>query len=485
MSEFSGSLAGKEEIYGERRRSGSLAQISAYAGTLFDRYGLALAVGTSVLLPLKLALMYCCFLPLLLLWNLASFGKLDAAWQLRTSPAAPLIFFMAAVVLSAPFGVNPARSLLGVVPMIFYATAIPAFRDVARRGHVLTLIFSLLIGQTISSFHSVLSESLSGIPEMFIGKVTESGQLAIVLPLAIGAAFYFDREDSNRKGSPRFLDIAWCLLNITLLVAFGFSKDLGLSSRTVFALGAMNLCSLTAASYRSTRTRNQLNQADVYRFRIISIVIPILTAALIVNLKRGPWAGVFVAAALLFFTLRRRLLAPFLALCLVAVFFEPVRDRLQHSSAHFYISGGRSIIWQIGGELATRFPLGLGYHNSRFLQQFSPEIPAQLKHFHSNPLNILVETGWIGLMMYSWWICSMIRAAFRQFGSKSPAGTIALGIGCSLVSWQVAGLVEYNFGDSEVVFIAYLACGLVCALGQLTSEEVAAKKRTAPDALSL
>jgi O-antigen ligase len=149
-----------------------------------------------------------------------------------------------------------------------------------------------------------------------------------------------------------------------------------------------------------------------------------------------------------------------------SVFITPVRERIFHSYDHFTISGGRSTIWRIGAELASEYPLGIGYHNSGILRQFAPEIPPELKHFHNNILNITAESGWLAGLIFLWFILSTCRFCLRQ--KTSP---ILVAFGCAVLSWQVAGLVEYNFGDSEITLLIWIALGL--ALQMTTNESTA------------
>jgi O-antigen ligase len=133
-----------------------------------------------------------------------------------------------------------------------------------------------------------------------------------------------------------------------------------------------------------------------------------------------------------------------------------VQQRLLDSYEHFTIAGGRSTIWRIGAELASEYPLGIGYHNSGILRQFAPEIPSELKHFHNNLINIAAETGWLGMAVFVWFIVSIVTLCF-----KDRSAPLYVAIGCAIVSWQVAGLVEYNFGDSEITLVVWALLGLV------------------------
>jgi O-antigen ligase len=176
-----------------------------------------------------------------------------------------------------------------------------------------------------------------------------------------------------------------------------------------------------------------------------------------INLKRGPWLGVIVGASLFFTFYAKRFVWIIVVLsAAVAVGVQPIYDRIASSYNHFTISGGRSTIWRIGAELATEYPLGVGYHNSGILRQFSTEIPRELKHFHNNLLNIVTENGWLAGLLFAWFLVEVCRASFRK-----PRDPIYIAIGCAVISWQIAGLVEYNFGDSEVMVIVWMLLGLL------------------------
>jgi O-antigen ligase len=174
-----------------------------------------------------------------------------------------------------------------------------------------------------------------------------------------------------------------------------------------------------------------------------------------VNLKRGPWVGVVVGSATFCFFYARKLLAVIVVGAIVtSVAIPPIRERLGASYEHFTISGGRSTIWKIGLELAGKYPFGVGYHNSGILRDFSSEIPPELKHFHNNIINIAAEGGIITACIFVWLIVTLIRTCFAR-----PLSVLHVAFGCALISWQTAGLVEYNVGDSEVTLIVWLLVG--------------------------
>jgi hypothetical protein len=195
-----------------------------------------------------------------------------------------------------------------------------------------------------------------------------------------------------------------------------------------------------------------------------TLYLPLLLSALLLNLKRGPWLGVTIGVGVLCCIFARKFLTFIIAAALIApLAIPPIRERLAVSYDHFTISGGRSTIWRIGGELIAQYPLGIGYHNSGIMRQFSLEIPPELKHFHNNLINIAAESGILTVTIFIWFIYAVLRVSFRR-----PLSGLHVAIGCAFISWQTAGLVEYNFGDSEVMIIVWMLLGIL--LGDLRKE---------------
>ncbi len=133
-------------------------------------------------------------------------------------------------------------------------------------------------------------------------------------------------------------------------------------------------------------------------------------------------------------------------------------------------------------QLSLHHPFGIGFDNSPLMRQFALEIPKELKHFHSNPLNILAETGWLGLVLFYLWFFAIVKAGInylrRETDRSIASSRLVVGLLCGLVGWQVAGLVEYNFGDSEVVMIAFAMTGILIGVTNLAAGENGVKIKT-------
>jgi len=206
---------------------------------------------------------------------------------------------------------------------------------------------------------------------------------------------------------------------------------------------------------------------------ILRLACALLIAVLIINLKRGPWLGIVVSFIVFGLLFSRRLFAGTAgAVVFALLFFEPARARLFALFQDFVISGGRKSMWLLGLEIVERFPLGLGLGNANFMRKLDPSLPYMHRHMHNNLLNVAVESGLIGLGAYIWWMVAAIGlgfALFRKMANSQDSASrqiriLLLGLSCSLLSWQVAGLVEYNFGDGEVRLLALFLMGALLAL---------------------
>ncbi len=429
---------------------------------------------TAFLVPLKLSLTYISLIPLILIWLFICRTHLKSLAQSPEFRAIglPVAYFLGIVTLSAFTGFDARHSLPSLVSLVFFSLTIGVFSTVAC---VPSCVTALLAGQSLAALHSWLSSSpFVHLPSIFLGEVTESGQLALVIPLAFGVAF---QNLSQMSKEQRPFLIVGAGISIVALLAYAFQEDLGIP--TSWALLCVALFFLMAATiffryHRSpltTKTEIPSSLSTVTLTILTTHQLPLLLSALVINLKRGPWLGVLSALLVFCTLLSKRLLALIIAIAaLVTGLLPSVQHRLLESYEHFTISGGRSTIWRIGVELISEFPMGVGYHNSGVLRRFSPEIPESLKHFHNNFLNITAETGWLGLACFLWIVVTLIKTAFRK-----GASVLSIAIGCAIISWQVAGLVEYNFGDSEITIIVWMLVGF---LMQSVSKPLSGSKNT-------
>ena len=195
-------------------------------------------------------------------------------------------------------------------------------------------------------------------------------------------------------------------------------------------------------------------------------LLVLLGGALLLTFTRSAWLGTMSGLFCWLLILRRRWLIP-LAMVLIAVFFllpesfhRRVLDGFNPSDTttrtriELLVTGGRMLadhpLTGVGPRMVPR--LADEYRSHR-------EFPDWLyQHLHNSPLQIGAEMGLITLMVwFSIWLF-LLRDYWRMAREGANSGSPDLmsrylcynGM-CIVVAFLGAGLLEYNFGDSELV----------------------------------
>jgi putative inorganic carbon (HCO3(-)) transporter len=139
-------------------------------------------------------------------------------------------------------------------------------------------------------------------------------------------------------------------------------------------------------------------------------------------------------------------------------------------------SRDRWFMWQAGIDMVLDKPIfGQGprmvesvYPGYRWPGAPNPATP----HLHNNVLQIAAERGLPCLALWLWWMAATIGDAYREL-RRGGKGAWAAGAALSaLTALMVAGLFEYNFGDSEVLMFALLLSALPYALRRQRAREL-------------
>ena len=69
-------------------------------------------------------------------------------------------------------------------------------------------------------------------------------------------------------------------------------------------------------------------------------------------------------------------------------------------------------------------------------------------HLHNVPMQIAAERGLLALGAWLWFVVVALRDSLRQV-RRGPARPVAAAACAAVVGMLGAGLLEYNFGDSE------------------------------------
>lgn len=201
--------------------------------------------------------------------------------------------------------------------------------------------------------------------------------------------------------------------------------------------------------------------------------LPLLITGLLMHQKRGVWLA--SAATIGIWTIWNRkwktLLAMFLLLG-VSLTFPFVQVRIHRLTEVLQPNhGGRRTLWtQVAPRILPEYPWGMGYNGSKYgdFRDILPDdvhLEVGLRHLHNNLLQIRLEMGWPGVIWWSVWMGLIFRKAFRQGGAfefQVLRGAVAF----AFLGLFLNGMVEYNFGDSEVLKVYLLLFGLIDAFSQ-------------------
>jgi O-antigen ligase len=126
----------------------------------------------------------------------------------------------------------------------------------------------------------------------------------------------------------------------------------------------------------------------------------------------------------------------------------------------------RYYMWQAGLEMIRDRPIfgqGPGMIPAAYRVYRWPEAPqTEISHLHNNVLQVAAERGLPALLFWLWWVASVMGDAYREARRRldwAPLG--ACGV---FVALLMAGMFEYNFGDSEVLYLALIAAAWPYAL---------------------
>jgi putative inorganic carbon (HCO3(-)) transporter len=136
-------------------------------------------------------------------------------------------------------------------------------------------------------------------------------------------------------------------------------------------------------------------------------------------------------------------------------------------------SRDRYYMWQAGLDMVLDRPVfgqGPGMVEVVYERFKWPEAPnPRQPHLHNNVMQVAAERGLPGLVFFLWWVgvafLAALREAQRASASGRGSGWGAAGALAALVAVFVAGLFEYNLGDSEVLMLVLLLTAVPFAKG--------------------
>lgn len=199
--------------------------------------------------------------------------------------------------------------------------------------------------------------------------------------------------------------------------------------------------------------------------------------ALIVTYTRGAWIGFAGGVLTVAATVRRGRWVLVGGLLLLAASGLVAPYELRHrflSMADPEEAGVRERIymWESGLAMWRERPiLGVGPGGvKRDYVRYAREeaVKKRTGHVHNTPLQVLVERGVLGLAAWVWlWVAfyaDALRRLRRLPAEATAERALVVGSMAAITGFLIGGLSEYNFGDSEVVMVAWVIMALPWAV---------------------
>jgi O-antigen ligase len=202
---------------------------------------------------------------------------------------------------------------------------------------------------------------------------------------------------------------------------------------------------------------------------------------LLLTFTRSVWLGWIVAAFVVLIASRARLAFYALPVLILFVTFLPI-DLFSRLISTFDMKQesnfDRIRMLEAGVEMIRDFPLlGVGPANVKevyaiYRKQDAPRV--RPPHLHNNVVQLWAERGILGLAAYILLLALFLRECLRgRHGPQRKWSDAGLAV---MVSLTVAGLFEFNFGDTEVFYLMLNLFALVVVSleqGQAVSNEMA------------
>ncbi|HXU32651.1 MAG TPA: O-antigen ligase family protein [Thermoanaerobaculia bacterium] len=360
------------------------------------------------------------------------------------------------------FGLAISNAFLGLALIFSW----PAFRQVVRGQSLGRLRLQPMLAP-LAAYYLWLGAAVvaSPLPRQSVGSLGEIFLLSSLLlaPLLLG------REGLARRLTDQVIAsgalLAFWALGQYLQGYGGIDQRIrGPFSHWMTLAGVLLICDLLLIAQL---TLEAASRRSVWRW----IALAAINVALLGSLTRNAWLALGVTLIGFASVRRPRWL---LALPLVAALFfliapQPIVSRaLSITNLSDPSNYDRLCMADAGLHMIAEHPLfGIGPDlvQSRYTPYRDPTAPRYwVPHLHDTFLEIAAERGLPALAAYFWLMAVAVRTAFRRYreqgGHAGPHAALYVGAILALVGFNVAGLFEYNWGDSEVQRLALFVLAL-------------------------
>ena len=211
--------------------------------------------------------------------------------------------------------------------------------------------------------------------------------------------------------------------------------------------------------------------------RAWTVPLSIIGIGIVTGFTRSVWLGAIVGSSTVALTIpRKTLIKVALPVALAVIAGSPlIYHRLSMSLEEgFGPDVGRLALIRTGIQMLRDHPL-FGVGPQRISTEFVGYYDEPNRdtfyygHMHNNFLQIAAERGLICLVAFIWFFVELFKGLWRLKGAPDPTlRFLSLSALAALTGFLVAGLFEFNFGDSEVLMLFLFIVSVPFGLEQRT-----------------
>lgn len=195
---------------------------------------------------------------------------------------------------------------------------------------------------------------------------------------------------------------------------------------------------------------------------VISLSLMIILASILLSLTRSMWVGIFVSLGIFIIYYQPKILYLALPALLILILVMPasVKSRIV-STFDLNNTTNRDRLYMVSTaiNIFKHHPLtGVGPDNIKKIYDRYKPAQAQLSnpHLHNNFFQVLAERGILALLsLIAAFAVIIIQLIKKIKNSIQVEKSISVGVLFVFIGFLVAGMFEYNLGDSEIKFLLF------------------------------
>jgi len=215
---------------------------------------------------------------------------------------------------------------------------------------------------------------------------------------------------------------------------------------------------------------SNFNKKKKFVFVLLDILFFI---GLILSKTRGAWLGFIFAILVLGYTKGKKIILTSLVILLVVFMLLPTQFANRFMSSfnleyNLHTNRSNSVrigLWNSAFNMFLDNPVnGVGYENFKdsYIRKYKIEgIPA-FSHSHNNILNFAAELGIFGLLSFSYLMILILKNLIFYYINCKNINVKLFYLGSILlfVVYNIQGLTQYNFGDTEPLHLFFFVIAL-------------------------